>query len=115
MLDILHAVHTHNLGFPSWYTDRAGRHLMRGLLRKEPDSRIGAGVGGFDSLKNHEFFTVDEADGLFALLLMRRLAAPYTPRVQSDSEESGEELVPVSSVVFLLQVLPRSSVARVTV
>merc|ERR1719162_2438697 len=45
--EILASVMGDPLEFPSKYNDSAGKNLMKGLLDKDPITRLGAGVTGF--------------------------------------------------------------------
>merc|ERR1719401_1270321 len=44
------------LTFPLRYKDQNGRALMQGLLCRQPKKRLGAGINGFEDIKNAEFF-----------------------------------------------------------
>merc|ERR1719171_813169 len=46
------------LSFPSGYKDKHGRELMQGMMCRQPKKRIGAGINGYDDIKNCEFFKI---------------------------------------------------------
>ncbi|CAK0892248.1 unnamed protein product, partial [Prorocentrum cordatum] len=46
-VEIYRSAQEDNLTFPQFYKDSDGKHLMRGLLRKDPKSRLGTGLDGF--------------------------------------------------------------------
>ncbi|CAK0848664.1 unnamed protein product [Prorocentrum cordatum] len=41
----------------------ADQHCIRGMLRKEPERRLGAGMHGFEAIKTHDFFSVADGEG----------------------------------------------------
>mmetsp|Transcript_129799 Transcript_129799/g.224249 ORF Transcript_129799/g.224249 Transcript_129799/m.224249 type:complete len:1009 (+) Transcript_129799:54-3080(+) len=103
-VEICTAVKTQNLSFPKWYRDTIGKHLMRGMLRREPSERLGYGVDGILQMKEHDFFHVEDKDedgDLFQRLLSRQLEPPHLPHgdeylqmqerevVLSDADELG--------------------------
>jgi len=101
--DICEAITKQNLVFPEFYTDHAGKSLIRNLLRKEPDRRLGS--DGYEYIQGHEYFKVetkDQNDGsnvttLFDKILGRQLQAPYTPsggdpRTEEELLSDAEEL-----------------------
>mmetsp|Transcript_20761 Transcript_20761/g.45666 ORF Transcript_20761/g.45666 Transcript_20761/m.45666 type:complete len:926 (+) Transcript_20761:35-2812(+) len=88
-VEICRLVRTSNLVFPDWYGDASGKHLMRMMLRKEPDRRLGSGIEGFQDLKSHAFFKVDSHNSLFDKIFARTLeppVVPYGPTFLSDGE-----------------------------
>lgn len=92
--EIMKVVHETNLEFPKDYTDKAGRHLMRGLMRRDPAERMGTGPDGFAKLRDHEFFKKDRSPefNLFDQILGRQLDSPYVAptenyQIESDSAE----------------------------
>jgi cGMP-dependent protein kinase len=78
---ILRAVQTDNLAFPDHYRDNIGKHCIRGMLRKEPERRLGAGINGFEAIKSHDFFALAEGgSSLFDRILSRAVQPPYIPQ-----------------------------------
>jgi len=88
-VEICRAVQTTNLTFPSTFLDREGKHVIRGLLSKGPERRLGSGPDGYRYLKDHAFFSVEGKETLFDQLLRRRLHPPFVPHDEcflSDAE-----------------------------
>jgi cGMP-dependent protein kinase len=68
------------LQFPSGYKDRHGRELMAAMLCRQPKKRIGSGLNGYDSIKNHDYFKVGHDDrSVFSKILGRELTPPVVP------------------------------------
>lgn len=88
-VEICRAVQTTNLTFPPFFLDREGKHVIRGLLSKEPERRLGTGPDGYRYLKDHAFFSV-EGDELFDQLLRRRLQPPIVPHAESFLSDADE-------------------------
>jgi len=75
---IIKAVHETNLEFPRWYTDRRGKYLIRGMMKKDPALRMGSGAKGFVQFREHDYFKMeDPEDNLFDCILGRQLKPPY--------------------------------------
>nr|XP_022919952.1 ribosomal protein S6 kinase 2 beta isoform X1 [Onthophagus taurus] len=64
------------LGMPSNLSTEA-QSLLRVLFKRNPANRLGAGPGGVENLKKHEFFATIEWDALFA----KRIRPPFKPAV----------------------------------
>lgn len=90
MKTILKEVREKNLEFPKIYTDRVGKGLIRGMLRKDPALRLGAGIDGYRSLRDHEYFQLENGN-LFDMILGRQLRAPYAAGEESYQIEAAEE------------------------
>jgi len=89
-VEICRAVQRTNLTFPPLLKDQVDKHLIRGLLSKEPERRLGTGPDGYRYLKDHAFFSVEGDQTLFDQLLRRRLQPPFVPCDEcflSDAEE----------------------------
>jgi len=76
------------LKFPTRYNDQAGKKLIEGMLRKEPDSRLGMGMGGWDDVKNHKFFKIGMTGSLFNKIVGRELTPPHVPGDEHYSDET---------------------------
>ncbi|CAG9769622.1 unnamed protein product [Ceutorhynchus assimilis] len=64
------------LGMPANLSTEA-QSLLRALFKRNPVNRLGAGVGGVEDLKHHEFFaTID-----FEALLAKKIRPPFQPAV----------------------------------
>lgn len=82
-LEVCSLVQVENLKFPAFYRDSTGRHLLREMLRKEPERRLGVGVAGHQYIKAHDFFAVEGPSSLFDLLLAREVEPPHTPDAET--------------------------------
>lgn len=90
--NIIQAVQENNLEFPKWYTDRIGKHLIRGMMRKDPAQRMGAEADGFKQLKGHEYLRLpDSRNNLFDSILGRRLEPPFMIDEGEESYQIEEE------------------------
>ncbi|CAG9822456.1 unnamed protein product [Phaedon cochleariae] len=56
--------------------------LLRVLFKRNPANRVGAGPGGIDDLKNHEFFATIDFDALAA----KRIRPPFQPTVSGPED-----------------------------
>lgn len=64
------------LGMPANLSSEA-QSLLRALFKRNPANRLGAGAGGVEDLKKHEFFaTID-----FYALLEKKIRPPFQPAV----------------------------------
>lgn len=90
------------LSFPSRYKDIHGRNLMQALLCRQPKKRLGAGLNGYEDVRNADFFKAGHADySLFSKIMGRELDPPVVPQGEnycspgeaevalSDAEELG--------------------------
>eukprot|EP00931_Biecheleriopsis_adriatica_P025331 TRINITY_DN15587_c0_g2_i1.p1 TRINITY_DN15587_c0_g2~~TRINITY_DN15587_c0_g2_i1.p1 ORF type:complete len:876 (-),score=183.29 TRINITY_DN15587_c0_g2_i1:293-2560(-) len=77
------------LNFPSHYKDANGKSLMKGLMTRQPRKRLGSGIGGFESIRNAEFFVQGHEGLLFDKILGRELKPPWVPKGETytDPEE----------------------------
>jgi len=89
-LEILKEVREKNLEYPEVYKDRAGKGLIRGMLRKDPAQRLGSGIDGYTSLRDHEYFQLENGN-LFDMILGRQLTAPFVAPEESYQIESFEK------------------------
>mmetsp|Transcript_88264 Transcript_88264/g.250099 ORF Transcript_88264/g.250099 Transcript_88264/m.250099 type:complete len:176 (+) Transcript_88264:1-528(+) len=89
---ICRIVQTQNLSFPAQYQDRPGKYLLRGLLSKEPEHRLGMGGDGYQSIMEHEFFMVDGPGTVFDKILARRLEPPFRPLGEHYQEDDDDGL-----------------------
>lgn len=88
------------LQFPPWFSQvshaKETRALIEGLLIREPSQRLGASFGGFNSLKNHEFFKGFSWDDLQGR--NNRLQPPYIPQAESYAEDNESNDAPATPV-----------------
>ncbi|CAJ1352228.1 unnamed protein product [Effrenium voratum] len=75
--DIFEAVLKQALEFPAAYGDACGRDLLQGMLEKTPEARLGAGVFGWDDIKEHEYFAY--SGNLFDGIVERSVRPPFVP------------------------------------
>jgi len=92
-MDVFREILTAQLVFPSVVTDHAAMLLMKRLLCRQPDARIGCGPspGALNEIRRHPFFR----DFSWDALLGRTLKAPLVPESEEYEKEdsSREELV----------------------
>jgi len=69
------------LAFPAGYKDKHGKELMQGMMCRQPKRRLGAGINGYDDIKNIEYYKVghDASKNVFNKILGRELQAPVVP------------------------------------
>jgi len=78
--EVCTAVLKEPLSFPSGYRDNMGKQLMQGLLSRQPKKRLGAGMAGYEDIKNHEYFKAGHnTSTLFTKILGRELDPPCVP------------------------------------
>jgi cGMP-dependent protein kinase len=89
------------LEFPETYKDQCGRKLLKGLLCRRPESRLGAGIDGLDEVKQHAYFRMPDGKCLFDEIIRRELLPPVIPEGErySGSEESDHGLSIAEAVV----------------
>jgi len=77
------------LEFPETYKDQCGKKLIRGLLCRRPERRLGAGIDGLDEVKQHAYFRMPNGKCLFDKIIQRELLPPVIPEGErySGSEE----------------------------
>lgn len=83
------AVLTADLKFPSTLKDSASRSFISGLLEVDPSERLGAGMRGWEEIRESDFFAeapIGPRDGqtFFDLLQSRELDAPVVPEHRSE-------------------------------
>lgn len=64
------------LGMPANLSPEA-QSLLRALFKRNPVNRLGAGAGGVEDLKKHEFFATIDFDALLA----KKIRPPFQPAV----------------------------------
>ncbi|CAK0833470.1 unnamed protein product [Prorocentrum cordatum] len=89
------------LEFPDTYKDQCGRQLLRGLLRRRPEHRLGASIDGLDDVKQHAYFGMPSGTRLFDKIIRRELVPPVVPQGErySGSEEPDHGLSIAEAVV----------------
>lgn len=71
------------LGMPANLSTEA-QSLLRALFKRNPANRLGAGPGGVEDLKRHEFFaTID-----WEALLSKRIRPPFKPAVPAPGNDA---------------------------
>lgn len=81
--EVCTAVLKDSLAFPSGYKDLIGRQMLdtkTGVLVRQPKKRLGAGISGYEDIKNHEYFKAGHSTStLFTKILGRELDPPVVP------------------------------------
>lgn len=95
--ELLHRIKYEAVKLPN-SLPRDALSLLEGLLRKDPERRLGSGPKGAADIKRHRWFAEVDWD----LLLKKQYAAPFTPRLRSGADVSYFDKVPLS---FCLQFL----------
>mmetsp|Transcript_85594 Transcript_85594/g.133806 ORF Transcript_85594/g.133806 Transcript_85594/m.133806 type:complete len:925 (+) Transcript_85594:57-2831(+) len=77
------------LSFPGGYKDQAGRNLIQSLLNRQPKKRLGgSGLGGYEDIKNHDYFKAGHPTStVFTKILGRELDPPVAPPGEIYSED----------------------------
>ena len=73
---------TEPVRFPTDFPSRSGRALIRALLHKDPNMRLGTTVEGVEGVKKHPFF--DDLD--WKKCAKRELTPPWTPVVADECD-----------------------------
>ncbi|CAE7730410.1 Prkca [Symbiodinium pilosum] len=76
------------LSFPSHVTSSVCKHLIRCLLRRSPDARVGCGQHGLRDVREHAYFQ----NFRFDRLLHKRLEPPLVPSPPSTPSEGEDSL-----------------------
>jgi len=76
-----------DLQFPARYNDSAGKRLLQGLLCKQAPSRMGAGVRGWEEIRDHKFFKAGVEGNLFGTIMGREAGPPIVPSGEHFSDE----------------------------
>jgi len=94
---ILRSILEDSLRFPGRYNDQAGKHLIAGLLCKDPVRRLGAGMNGWDDVNNAKYFRTGVSGNIFVQIAGRLMKPPIIPEVKNYcSEEELNDLVTLS-------------------
>ncbi|KAK9754846.1 Protein kinase C terminal domain [Popillia japonica] len=71
------------LGMPGNLSTEA-QSLLRALFKRNPANRLGAGTGGVEDLKRHEFFATIDWDAL----LSKKIRPPFKPAVPAPGNDA---------------------------
>lgn len=74
------------------YLSSEALSLVEGLLRKDPERRLGSGLEGTNEVKRHRWFAEVDWD----LLSKKEYSAPFTPRLRSDADVTYFDRVTLS-------------------
>lgn len=85
-LVIFKEILTGRLHFPEYVEDVSAMELMKRLLCRTPELRIGCSLRGMVEIREHSFFS----DFSFDQLMGRALPPPLIPKPESYSQDSGE-------------------------
>lgn len=81
--DIYQAIAMDSLRFPSFIKEKSLKDLIKGLLTKSPEKRLGKSFG---ELKRHQFFNGFPWDDL----LNRKIVPPFVPHEKNLTLKQGE-------------------------
>ncbi|CAK9062046.1 cGMP-dependent protein kinase (TgPKG) [Durusdinium trenchii] len=90
--EVFEAVLKQALMFPASYNDECGKDLLQAMLDKSPENRLGAGVFGWDDIKEHEYFVHTDKGNLFDDIVERLLLPPYLPAGEFSCDEVPQEV-----------------------
>lgn len=85
--EVLAAVIHDSFQFPTRYNDQAGKKLIQGMLCKEPENRLGAGINGWEDIKSAKFFQVGVTGNLFLQIAGREIVPPAVPTKEQYSNQ----------------------------
>ncbi|CAJ1368528.1 unnamed protein product [Effrenium voratum] len=69
------------LEFPARFKDAQCKAVIQGLLNRQPKKRLGAGMNGWEDIRNCEFFLIGHnSTTLFDKIMGRELEAPVMPK-----------------------------------
>ncbi|KAK1936351.1 cGMP dependent protein kinase [Babesia divergens] len=78
-----------NLVFPSYVKDQDAINIIKRLLCRVPEVRLGSSINGFKDIKDHSYFRDFDWDKLSG----RALQPPFVPQGETYNEEEGHERV----------------------
>jgi len=84
--DVIKGIVDGALEFPQSYNDSSGKNIMKALLTKDPQKRLGAGARGWEDIKGHKFFKQGQND-LFGKIKGRAIKPPHVPDDEAYSDE----------------------------
>jgi len=64
---------------------QTAKNLLEGLLRKDPEKRLGGGSDGASAIKDHPFFSNINWDAM----IRKEYEAPFVPKITSDLDLSN--------------------------
>eukprot|EP00920_Eleutheroschizon_duboscqi_P041309 GHVT01099105.1.p1 GENE.GHVT01099105.1~~GHVT01099105.1.p1 ORF type:complete len:125 (+),score=19.20 GHVT01099105.1:450-824(+) len=85
-LEIFRDILTGKLVFPHYVTDRDAINLMKRLLSRLPELRIGCSINGYKDIKEHSFFR----DFNWNKLAGRGLTPPLVPHGETYAEDAEQ-------------------------
>lgn len=88
----------HEITFMNYVTDQPAKDIILGLLKKDPDQRLGSGNRGQQDIMSHEYFTRKSSDATekpfdFDQILMQSNDPPWKPKVVEHSSCSSSSSV----------------------
>eukprot|EP00923_Selenidium_pygospionis_P034312 GHVN01059863.1.p1 GENE.GHVN01059863.1~~GHVN01059863.1.p1 ORF type:complete len:781 (+),score=76.66 GHVN01059863.1:1512-3854(+) len=86
-LEIFRDILTGKLTFPHYVTDNDAMSLIKRLLCRLPEVRIGCAINGYKDIKEHPFYKNFDWDGL----LGRTLDPPLSPKGETYAEDSDQQ------------------------
>eukprot|EP00914_Ancora_sagittata_P026955 GHVO01052901.1.p1 GENE.GHVO01052901.1~~GHVO01052901.1.p1 ORF type:complete len:652 (+),score=108.99 GHVO01052901.1:253-1956(+) len=85
-LEIFKAILTGKLTFPHYVTDQDATYLMKRLLCRLPEVRIGCSINGYKDIKEHPFFN----DFSWDKLMGRAVTPPLRPKEETYAEDAEQ-------------------------
>jgi len=71
--------------FPARFHDRAGKELIKGLLKRPSEERLGSGLRGWEEVREADFFSGGSPGSLlFDQLKSRECTPPLVPHVEAE-------------------------------
>lgn len=103
-VEIQKSVLKDKLEFPERCQDSCGQKLIKSLLERRPERRLGAGIDGLDEVKQHPYFSLSSGTCLFDRIIRRELLPPMVPNgeVYSDPDSESDHEVSIAEAVVLL-------------
>merc|ERR1711920_827178 len=80
-----------DLEFPRRYQDQCGTELIRSLLCRRPEHRLGAGIDRLHEVRQHAYFGMPGGKNLFDMIIRRELVPPVIPEGERYSESKGPD------------------------
>eukprot|EP00443_Scrippsiella_acuminata_P087917 CAMPEP_0115555964 /NCGR_PEP_ID=MMETSP0271-20121206/98102_1 /TAXON_ID=71861 /ORGANISM="Scrippsiella trochoidea, Strain CCMP3099" /LENGTH=157 /DNA_ID=CAMNT_0002989781 /DNA_START=75 /DNA_END=544 /DNA_ORIENTATION=- len=97
--EVCAAVLKEPLSFPRGFRDKEGKDLIKALLTRQPEKRLGA--GGLAQVKGNAYFRVaggEDPDVLFDKLMGRELQPPLVPKGETYCDLEETEACTLSDV-----------------
>eukprot|EP00929_Paragymnodinium_shiwhaense_P107006 TRINITY_DN7294_c0_g1_i1.p1 TRINITY_DN7294_c0_g1~~TRINITY_DN7294_c0_g1_i1.p1 ORF type:complete len:1029 (+),score=292.95 TRINITY_DN7294_c0_g1_i1:162-3248(+) len=94
--EIVAEILDNDLSFPGKYTDSAGKRLIKGLLEKDVEKRLGGRGHLWHDIRNNKFFSAGVTGNLFSKIQGRELKPPVVPSGEAYTDEGTLQTVTLS-------------------